>query len=262
MTVDLGLLNINDFHGRIDANTVAFAAHHRAAARCHRGRGWSSILLSAGDNIGAVPVRILLAGRPADHRRPQRPALLGIGRGNHEFDKGFSDLVDRVIANGDNAQFPTSARTSMTSTGSPVLPEYSLQEVGGVTVGVIGAITQDPLPGEPGWHRRTDLGDPVEAVNCVAAQLTDKDESNGEADLIVPSTTRVGSLAGRRDPRRGEAAGGAFADIVNETSPEVDVIFTGQHARMRGTAPGARQRTALARCSRQAPAGRTSAAWT
>src|SRR5665647_384752 len=51
-TVPLNLLNINDFHGRIDANTVKFAGtieQLRAAGGAH-----SSLFLSAGDNIGAT----------------------------------------------------------------------------------------------------------------------------------------------------------------------------------------------------------------
>ena len=48
--IELTLLDINDFHGRIDSNTVAFAGtveELRAAA------DGPTLFLSAGDNIGA-----------------------------------------------------------------------------------------------------------------------------------------------------------------------------------------------------------------
>jgi len=229
-TVDIGLLNINDFHGRIDDNTVAFAGTIEEQRDAIEAAGGHSVLLSAGDNIGAS----LFASSSQDDQ-PTIDVLNALDLkasavGNHEFDKGFSDLVDRVIDNGDNAQFPYLGANVYDSEGEPVLPEYSLQEVGGVTVGVIGAITQEtPSLVSPGGIAGLTFGDPVEAVNRVAAQLTDGDESNGEADVIV-AEYHEGAGSGTPDGATLEqevAAGGAFADIVNETSPEVDVIFTG-----------------------------------
>ena len=50
-TKELNLLNINDFHGRIDANTVKFAGTVEQL-RAASGAG-KTAFLSAGDNIGA-----------------------------------------------------------------------------------------------------------------------------------------------------------------------------------------------------------------
>src|SRR4051794_2818559 len=49
--VTVTLVDINDFHGRIDANTVAFAGTLEQI-RAERGED-STLFLSAGDNIGA-----------------------------------------------------------------------------------------------------------------------------------------------------------------------------------------------------------------
>ena len=75
-----------------------------------------------------------------------------------------------------------------------------------------------------------DFGDPVDAVNRVAAELTDGDPANGEADVIVAELPRGRGRQAcpteRRSSRRWRK-GGEFAEIVNVTSPKVDVIFTG-----------------------------------
>jgi len=226
--VDLTFLNINDFHGRIDANTVKLAGtveQQRAAA------DGPVAFLSAGDNIGAS----LFASAVQDDQ-PTIDVLNALGLaasavGNHEFDTGYDDLVDRVIADGQNAAFPyLGANVYLDGTTTPALDEYALLEMGGVTVGVIGAVTQEtPTLVRPDGIAALDFGDPVEAVNRVAAQLTDGDEANGEADVIV-AEYHDGAGAGTPDGATLEeelAAGGAFADIVTGTSAAVDVVFTG-----------------------------------
>ena len=70
-SVELNFLGINDFHGRIDSNTVLFAGtieKLRAAAA-----GGATAFLSAGDNIGASLFASADARGPADHRRAERP---------------------------------------------------------------------------------------------------------------------------------------------------------------------------------------------
>ncbi|WP_129338771.1 ExeM/NucH family extracellular endonuclease [Cellulomonas endophytica] len=226
--VDLTLLNLNDFHGRIDANTVRVAGtieEQRAAAEA---AGGAAVLLSAGDNIGAS----LFASSVAQDQ-PTLDVLDALGLaasavGNHEFDQGYADLVGRVSA---EADFPyLGANVYEKGTTTPALPEYALVEAGGVTVGVIGAVTQEtPSLVSPGGIATLDFGDPVDAVNRVAAQLSDGDAANGEADVLV-AEYHEGAGAGTPDGATLEeevAAGGAFAEIVTQTAAEVDAIFTG-----------------------------------
>lgn len=222
----LNLLNINDFHGRIDENTVAVAGtieQLRSIAGAE-----NTLLLSAGDNIGAS----LFASATAEDR-PTIDVLNALGLaasavGNHEFDRGFADLRDRVDP---AAQFPyLGANVYTAGTKTPVLQEYALLQAAGLTVGVIGTVTQEtPSLVSPGGIAGLDFGDPVEAVNRVAAQLSDGDPSNGEADVII-AEYHEGSADGVAEGATLEqeiAAGGAFARIVTETAPSVDVIFTG-----------------------------------
>jgi len=229
-TTTLTLLNINDFHGRIgptsNGATVAFAGtveEQRALA----GED-STLFLSAGDNIGAS---LFTSGIQKDQPTIDVLNTLGLAAsavGNHEFDKGFDDLTGRVS---DALEAPyLGANVYTKGTTTPALDEYEIVEVDGLQVAVIGVVTEEtPTLVTPTGIAGLEFGDPVEAVNRVTAQLTDGDPLNGEADIIV-AEFHEGAGAGIPDGSTLEeevAHGGAFADIVTTTSPDVDVIFTG-----------------------------------
>ena len=224
----LTLLNINDFHGRIapeGPDTVAFfgtVAEQEAEA----GED-TTLFLSAGDNIGAS-----LFASSIQEDEPTIDVLNAAGLdssavGNHEFDKGMADLTGRVA---DRAEWDyTGANVYEKGTEIPALDEYTTHEVNGRTVAVIGVVTGETssLVSSEGI-KDIEFGDPVAAVNRVTAQLTDGDDANGEADVIV-AEYHEGAVEGQPtgDLASEVSKGGAFAKIVNETSAEVDAIFTG-----------------------------------
>ncbi|MFT4287605.1 bifunctional metallophosphatase/5'-nucleotidase [Nocardioides sp.] len=223
--VSIRLLNINDFHGRIDTNTTAFATTIEQE-RAEAGED-NTLFLSAGDNVGAS----LFASSIQDDD-PTIDVLNALDLqtsavGNHEFDKGMDDLTDHIEENADWTYLGANVYESGTTT--PAMQEYELFEVDGVTVGVIGAVTEEtPSLVSPAGIADLDFGDPVEAVNRVAAELTDGDDSNGEADILVAEYHEGASEGSdESDLDTQVALGTAFADIVNDTSAAVDVIFTG-----------------------------------
>jgi 5'-nucleotidase len=241
--IELTLFGINDFHGRItgitpprpaqgstpaqpeNPGTVGFAGTLEELRAQAEG---PTLFLSAGDNIGAS----LFASSVAQDQ-PTIDVLNALGLqatavGNHEFDRGFPDLRDRVR---DAADFiHLGANVYEKGTQTPALDEYALLPAGDLVVGVIGAVTvETPSLVSPAGVAMLDFGDPVEAVNRVSAQLSDGDPANGEADVLV-ALYHEGAGAGTPDGATLEeevAAGGAFAAIVDDTSPEVDAIFTG-----------------------------------
>ncbi|MGN7797852.1 ExeM/NucH family extracellular endonuclease [Leifsonia sp. 22587] len=224
--VTLNLLNINDFHGRIDANTVKFAGTIEKLKA--EGGEANSLFLSSGDNIGASLFASASAGDIPTLDVLNTLGLKTSAVGNHEFDKGYADLTGRVK---DAADFSyLGANVYEKGTKTPALPEYATFDVDGLTVGVIGAVTQEtPTLVSPGGVSSLDFGDPVEAVNRVAGELTDGDPANGEADVLV-AEYHEGAGFGTPDGATLEqevAAGGAFADIVTKTSAKVAAIFTG-----------------------------------
>ncbi|RWZ53271.1 ExeM/NucH family extracellular endonuclease [Labedella phragmitis] len=226
LPVDLNLIDTNDFHGRIDANTVKFAGTVEQLRA--EGGEESSLFVSTGDNVGASVF--------ASSSQQDQPTidvlnaleLIASAVGNHEFDQGFSDITDRLEPSADWSYLGANVYEKGTTT--PALPEYSLHEVEGLTVAVIGVVTEEtPTLVSPDNVSEVEFGDPVEAVNRVTGELTDGDAANDEADVII-AAYHEGAGAGTPDGATLEeevADGGVFADIVTETSADVDVIFTG-----------------------------------
>jgi len=226
--VTLNLLNFNDFHGRIAKDTTVQFAGTIEKERSTYGVA-NTLLLSAGDNIGAS---LFASATQADQPTIDVLNALDVKAsavGNHEFDKGFTDLTDRVIGKTTpNAKWNyLGANVYKTGTTTPVLPEYGVYTVGGVTVGVIGVVTQETpsLVSSIGIQGLT-FGDPVAAVNRVAAQLSDGNAANGEAQVLVAEYHEGAAKSLPTTLADQVAAGGAFADMVNKTSAAVDVIFT------------------------------------
>jgi len=220
--VTLNLLNINDFHGRIDANTVKFAGTVEKL-RAEYGDA-NTLFLSDGDNIGASVF--------ASSSQRDEPTIAVLNAlelavsavGNHEFDQGYSDLTGRVADSADWTYL--GANVYLKGTTTPALDEYEVFVVDGVRVAVIGAVTEEtPTLVSPGGISTLDYGDPVEAVNRVAAEITAADE----ADVII-AEYHEGASAGTPDGATLEqelATASAFTDIVQNTTAEVDAIFTG-----------------------------------
>ncbi|QAY64865.1 ExeM/NucH family extracellular endonuclease [Xylanimonas allomyrinae] len=223
--VDLDIVNLNDFHGRIDASTVNVAG---TVEQLRAQNPDGTVFVSAGDNIGAS-----LFASALQQDTPTLDVLDALGLkvsavGNHEFDQGFADLTGRVA---DQSGFPyLGANVYTKGTTTPALPEYDVEEVNGLDVGFVGVVTQEtPSLVSPAGVSGLDFGDPVEALNRVTAQLKDGDPANGEADVVI-ALVHDGASAGTPDGATLEqevAAGGPFAEIVTDTDPRVAAILTG-----------------------------------
>lgn len=166
--VVVNLLDINDFHGRIDSNTVKFAG---TVEQLRSASGDANTLfLSAGDNIGAS-----LFASASQQDKPTIDVLNALDLkasaiGNHELDQGVSDLSGRVQ---DAADYDyLAANIYDKGTENPVFDEYKTYDLAGVSVAVIGAITEEaPALVTPTGIANVDFGDPVDAVNRVAGEL-------------------------------------------------------------------------------------------
>ncbi|KUM37731.1 multifunctional nuclease/2',3'-cyclic-nucleotide 2'-phosphodiesterase/5'-nucleotidase/3'-nucleotidase [Arthrobacter sp. EPSL27] len=224
-SVDLNFLGINDFHGRIDSNTVFFAGtieKLRAAAA-----PGATAFLSAGDNVGASLFASALAKDQPTIDVLNALELRTSAVGNHEFDGGWSDLNDRIIAGGTNAKFPyLGANVYRKGTTEPVLPEYTVLDMNGIKVAVIGTVTQEtPSLVTPAGIADLEFGDPVDAINRVAATI--KAENLADV-IIVENHDGAGSGAPEGSTLEQEvAAGGPFAKMVTEVTPDVAAIFNG-----------------------------------
>ncbi|WP_421083776.1 5'-nucleotidase C-terminal domain-containing protein [Rothia nasimurium] len=222
----LTLLNINDFHGRMSSSIAMGLANTIQTERAAAPGG--SLLLSAGDNVGAS---LYVSSVQKDAPTLAYLNALGLAAsavGNHEFDAGLDDLTQRIIP---GSSFAYLGANVVKADGTPALKPYYTTEVDGVTVAVIGAVTTEtPQLTDPSQLASVTFTDPVEAVNKYAAQLSDGDATNGEADVIIA------------EYHEGvDTANPASDALVSKTSAAVDVIFTGHtHAEytLDGAVPG------------------------
>ena len=98
--VEIQVLATNDFHGRIandPGSAAAGAAVMAGAVKQLRAENPNTVFAAAGDLIGASTFESFIA-----HDKPTIDALNSAGlevssAGNHEFDQGYDDLVNRVM---------------------------------------------------------------------------------------------------------------------------------------------------------------------
>ncbi len=223
-TVDVQVLSINDFHGRIEQNLgsgEAGAAVLAGAVGDLRDENPNTVFVSAGDNIGASTFTSFV-----QQDSPTIDALTAAGLdlsavGNHEFDQGFADLTGRVLPRYGDASFGLGANVYDRATGEPVLDEYAVREVDGVRVAFIATVTPDTATMvAPTGVADIRFGDQLEAANRVAAEITSTDA----ADAIV-LLTHDGSAGTDCAALQNEDT--AYGDLVRGASGDIDAIVSG-----------------------------------
>ena len=221
--VDIDIVSINDFHGRLEASApAAGAAVLGGMVDSYRAANPNTLFVSAGDNIGASTFTSFI-----QDDQPTIDALNAIGLdasafGNHEFDQGQADVDGRILP---AADWPyLGANIYDKATGDPAYDGYSLSTVGGVTVGFIGAVTTEmPSLVSPAGIANLTFGDIPTAVNRVADELSDGNQANGEADVIVLLVHE-----GAGSPALEDATGDTpMGHIVNGVDANVDAIVSG-----------------------------------
>ena len=225
-TATIDLLTFNDFHGRLEAgggtSPVAGAAVLAGAIEAFRAQNPATLVASAGDSIGASTFTSFVQQDTPTLDFLDLIRLDASALGNHELDQGRADMDDRVIPSTD---FPwLAANLYDRATGAAAFDEYALSEVDGVTVGFIGAITEDlPTLVTPAGIASLEVRPVVAEVNRVAAGLTDGDPANGEADVIVLLVHEGAAGTDLADVTDDSA----FGRIATQVSGEVDAIVGG-----------------------------------
>ena len=202
------LLNITDFHGRIsEAGTqVASVVEEERAKFGTGGDNMGTGVLSTGDNIGASTYT-----SSSQNDKPTLDVLNAIGVqtsavGNHEFDKGIDDLTGRVS---DAADFPYSAANVYDKGTENVvdgLDEYSIVDVGGVSIAVIGVVTKDTASlVSPDGIADLEFGDPTDAVNRVAEDLENLPEDEQPDMTVVEAHLGASSTESLEDAKASNA---------------------------------------------------------
>ncbi|SBT54256.1 ExeM/NucH family extracellular endonuclease [Micromonospora narathiwatensis] len=186
--VNLQLLGINDFHGRLESpatvggQPVGGAAQLAGLVGQLRAQNPNTAFISAGDNIGASTFVSAIDGDTPTIDALNKAGLVASAVGNHEFDKGMADLTGRVS---DRAAFPYLG-ANVYRGDTRALPAYSVSTIGGVKVGFVGVVTEQTASlVSPDGIAGLTFRDPVAEANLVARQLKDGNPDNGEADVVV-----------------------------------------------------------------------------
>ncbi|MCC2594077.1 bifunctional metallophosphatase/5'-nucleotidase [Tessaracoccus sp. OS52] len=229
----VSVFSFNDFHGRVESAARLFTVVENERDAVGED---NVLLLSAGDNIGASTFVSMIQNDNPTLEILDAIDVDAVAAGNHEFDKGWADLRDRVIPFG-SATIPYLAANVYTEGTTDVpapLAEYDTFTKGGLEIAVIGAVTGDlPSLVSPAGLTGLTVGDPVEAINRVAAEI----EAAGTADVVIASIhegapdgwtiERDGTITEDATIEDNAATPGAFADMANELEPNIDVVFNG-----------------------------------
>lgn len=255
-TVNVRLIAFNDLHGHLEPGENALTvpdprdpqqrvalraggvAHLATAVRRLRAEQPASILVSAGDLLGASP---LVSALFRDEPTVEAMNALGLdlnAAGNHEFDHGVAEL-QRQIAGGcataprgvaatcagigerfAGARFPFLAANVEDAGGRPLLPPYIVKAVDGVRIGFVGAVTRATpgivMPdGVRGWR----FGAEAPAINRYARQL--RAEGVGTIVAVVHEGGDAdGGFNDCDNPR------GAIFDIARQLDEAIDVVLS------------------------------------
>ncbi|HET8928878.1 MAG TPA: bifunctional UDP-sugar hydrolase/5'-nucleotidase [Microbacterium sp.] len=129
-------------------------------------------------------------------------------------------MNDRIIP---ASNWPYVAANILDANGDPVYDPYKVIDVDGIAVGFIGAITEEmPSLVSPAGIEGLTFSDMGAAVNSYAAQLSDGDDANGEADVIV-----VLVHDGAPTPDLASADGTPYGELIASANDNIDAIISG-----------------------------------
>ncbi len=249
-TVEVQILAINDLHGhleppqgtvmvgydsccqpvRVEAGGAEYLATHIKGLKATNPE---TILVSAGDNIGASP---LISAFFHDEPTIEALSLMGFdysAAGNHEFDEGATELLrtqygcchpatecqdgDRFVGAG--FEYLT-ANVVNETTNETLFPPYAVRNVQGVPVAFIGvSLKSTPAVVVPSGVEDLNFIDEAEAINSCVEDLKEQG-----VETMVVLIHNGGLSAGL--PDEGMKPCEPIEDIVNRTDDEVDLFIT------------------------------------
>lgn len=253
-TVKLRVLAFNDFHGHLDGSRLMVnspidgihtapaggIAHLAGLVRELRTGMPDTVVVSAGDLIGASPMESAFF-----HDEPTIEAmnLLGLdfsSVGNHEFDDGLLELL-RMQRGGchpggqhtcqgasvgspvpfSGALFDFLAANVRDEHGNTLFPSYGIRTVGDIRVAFVGvALSSTPRVVNPAGVAGLRFEDEADTINSVAADL----RRRGIQAIVV-----LLHEGGRTEGSINDCTGmqGPVVDIVSRLDDAVDLVVSG-----------------------------------
>ncbi|WP_051399837.1 bifunctional metallophosphatase/5'-nucleotidase [Haloechinothrix halophila] len=243
--VEVQILGLNDFHGHleppggfggrvgsVDAGGAEYLATHIAELETTNA---NSIVVSAGDLIGASPLLSALF-----HDEPTIEAMNKIGLdlnavGNHEFDEGVTELrrmkeggchpddgcLDGDGFSGANFDF-LAANVVDEETGEPLFAPYRIKNFNGARVAFVGMTLEGtPEIVSPSAVAGYEFRDEAETVNALVPEL----RRRGVESIVV--LLHEGGLPANFDINGCAGISGPIVDITERMDDAVDLVISG-----------------------------------
>jgi len=208
----------------------------------------STVVVSAGDIIGATPLVSALFYDEPSIEVMNRLGLDFNALGNHEFDEG-KDELKRMQTGGCHPSDPNScqgasvgtpvpfegadfkflaANVVETANGKTIFPQYAIKVIGGVRVGFIGmTLKETPTIVTPSGVAGLKFNDEAATVNALIPKL----RARGVEAVVVlihqGGTIPVTQSASTINQCDGELNGSPIKTIVNQLDNEVDLVISG-----------------------------------
>lgn len=224
--VPLKILSFTDFHGRIgtDPDTAVFFS------TLEQERDANTVVIANGDSIGATLFPSMIQQDQPTIDILNALDLSAHSVGNHELDAGYDDFTGRVMT---AASYPYVVANLDNAAGESIADgPYTTVNVGGITVGIIGAITE-ALPSlvSPEVFNSATVTPAVDAINRYAAALKDGDATNGEADIVIAAYHEDGAAnAGISDQVDAIINGHSHVTVAEQDASGRPVIQPGNYA--------------------------------
>ena len=259
------VIGLNDYHGNLEspgtfgANTGIAAANRPAVGGADILAGYVaklkkevpySVVVGAGDLIGATPLVSSLFFDEPSVETLNRIGLDFSSVGNHEFDKGSTELLrlqnggckqtagatDPNSCKGTTVGTPVpfegakfkwlSANVVSTATGKPLLPAYGVKDFNGTKVAFIG-MTLQATPGivTPTGVAGLEFREEAATVNALIPEL----RAAGIQSIVVlvhQGGFQTGTLSDINGCE-GDLAGSEIASIVSRLDDAVDLVISG-----------------------------------
>ena len=178
--VEFSVSNITDFHGRLAADSY----NKEMGAALLTGlndeiNGEENIFTTSGDNVGGSA---FVSSITNDQYTIDFLNAAGVDTsavGNHEFDQGQDDLLNRILLESD---FPILGANVYQEDGTRLLEPYSIEERNGVKIAFVGTVaTSTASKVSPAGIVGLEFRDPVAETNQVAREL----KESGTADVVI-----------------------------------------------------------------------------
>ncbi|MDT4288000.1 bifunctional metallophosphatase/5'-nucleotidase [Methylomonas sp. MO1] len=262
-TTTIKIVAFNDFHGQLESPGT-FRQTPTSAASTNipvGGVDWmagyinelknqnpSTVVVSAGDIIGATPLVSALFHDEPTIETMNRLGLEFNAVGNHEFDEGKTELkrmqnggchpTDPNSCQGASVGTPVpfegadfkflAANVVETASGKTLFPQYAIKVIGGVRVGFIGmTLKETPTIVTPTGVAGLEFKDEAATVNALIPKL----RARGVEAVVVmihqggtiPVTQSASTINNCNDGLNGSP----IKTIVNQLDDEVDLVISG-----------------------------------